>query len=182
MKNLIYLFGNQEMISVKSKNCLNGPLPYTITDDELYDYFIKNIYYGDLKINGMNIKVFTTPIEDNKMQGYFHLTTKTKKDFGIKIRMKEKRAYFINYIVLMINNYLKCSNCENTECSKIKIWTAPYKNTKRTKLLYSDEQYSYIIILEKNKNDMYLISSYLIDEPGYLEKVLKEYNRYKKVS
>ncbi len=170
------------MISVKSKNCLNGPLPYTITDDELYDYFIKNIYYGDLKINGMNIKVFTTPIEDNKMQGYFHLTTKTKKDFGIKIRMKEKRAYFINYIVPMINNYLKCSNCENTECSKIKIWTAPYKNTKRTKLLYSDEQYSYIIILEKNKNDMYLISSYLIDEPGYLEKVLKEYNRYKKVS
>lgn len=63
---------------------------------------------------------------------------------------------------------------------KIKIWTAPYKNTKRTKLLYSNDLYSYIIILERNKNDMYIISSYLIDEPGYLKNVLKEYNKYKK--
>lgn len=68
------------------------------------------------------------------------------------------------------------------ECSKIKIWIAPYKNTKRTKLLYSDHLYSYIVILEKNKNDMYIISAYLIDEPGHLQKVLKEYNKYKKVS
>ena len=29
---------------------------------------------------------------------------------------------------------------------------------------------------------MYIVSSYLIDEPGYLENVLKEYNKYKKVS
>lgn len=29
---------------------------------------------------------------------------------------------------------------------------------------------------------MYIVSSYLIDEQGYLEKVLKEYYKYKKVS
>ena len=29
---------------------------------------------------------------------------------------------------------------------------------------------------------MYIISSYLIDEPKYLQKVLKEYNEYKKAS
>lgn len=80
------------------------------------------------------------------------------------------------------NNYLKCDSCNNINCDKIKIWTAPYKNTKRTKLLYSDKNYSYIIILEKNKNDMYIISSYLIDEPGYLNKIIKEYNKYKKTS
>ena len=61
------------MIAFKNKCGLNGPLPETTTDDELYDYFIKNIYYGDLKINGMKIKVFTTPFEDNRMQGFFHL-------------------------------------------------------------------------------------------------------------
>ncbi len=170
------------MIAAKMTKCVYSPLSKKITDDELYDYFIKNIYYGNLKINGMNIKVFTTPFEDNKMQGYFHLTTKTKKQFGIKIRMKEPRAYFINYIVPMITNYLMCDNCDNIKCNKIKIWTVPYKNTKRTKLLYSDDKYSYIIILEKIKNEMYIISSYLIDEPGYLEKVLKEYSEYKKVS
>lgn len=55
------------MILTKNKFGLNGPLPETTTDEELYDYFIKNIYYGDLKINGMKIKVFTTPFEDNRM-------------------------------------------------------------------------------------------------------------------
>ncbi len=170
------------MTTTKNKCGLNGPLPKTTTDDELYDYFIKYIYYGNLKINGMNVKVFSTPFKDNRMQGFFHLTTKTQKKFNTKIRMKEPRAYFINYIAPMINNYLKCPNCQNIECNKIKIWTAPYKNTKRTKLLYSDDLYSYIIILERKKNDMYIVSSYLIDEPGYLKKVLKEYNKYKKDS
>lgn len=169
-------------MKLNNKCGLNGPLSEKTTDDELYNYFIKNIYYGNLKINGMNIKVFTTPFEDNRMQGFFHLTTKTQKNLGFKIRMKEPRAYFINYIVPMINNYRNCSKCDDLECKKIKIWTAPYKNTKRTKLLFSDDLYSYIIILEKNKNDMYIVSSYLINEPGYLNKVLAEYEKYKKVS
>ena len=170
------------MTSTKNKCGLNGPLPKNTTDDELYSYFIKNIYYGNLEINGMKIKVFTTPFEDNRMQGFFYLTTKPQKKFEIKIRMKEPRAYFINYIVPMIKNYSKCPNCEDKKCSKIKVWTKPYKNKKRTKLLYTDNLYSYIIILEKKKNEMYIISSYLIDEPRYLQNILKEYNEYKKSS
>ena len=71
----------------------------------------------------------------------------------------------VNYVDPMIKNYLNCPTCDDLECSKIKIWTAPYK---RTKLLFSDNLYSYIIILERNKNDMYIIISYLIDEHGYL--------------
>ena len=116
------------------------------------------------------------------MQGFFHLTTKTQNKFGIKIRMKESRAYFINYVPIMINNFEKCKISENSECNKIKIWTAPYKNIKRTKLLYTDEYYSYIIILERKKDEIYIVTSYLIDEPHYLEKVMKEYNKYKKTS
>lgn len=166
-------------ISTMTK-CFNGPLPETTTEEELYNYFINNIHFGDLKLNGTKIKVFTTPVEDGKIQGYFHVTSKTQKNIGMKIRLKEKRAYFINYIAPMINNYLKCKSCNNEECSKIKIWNAPHNNTYRTKLLYSDNQYSYLIVLEKKKNILYLITSYLIDEPGYLKKILKEYNTYKK--
>lgn len=169
------------MIETQFKTCFEGPLSTKITDDELYDYFLKNIYFADLKIYGTKIKFFTTPIEDNRMQGYFHLTTKTQNKFGIKIRMKETRAFFINYVPIMINNFERCKNCNNKECSKIKIWTAPFKNTKRTKLLYSDEHYSYIIILERKNNEFYIVTSYLIDEAHYLEKVLKEYDKYKKV-
>lgn len=39
-------------------------------------------------------------------------------------------------------------------------------------------QIDVIVILEGSKN----VSSYLIDEPEYLKKVLKEYNKYKKIS
>ena len=159
--------------------CLTKPLPRTMTDDELYDYFIKNIYYGNLRLNGMDVKVFTKPFIDNRIQGYFHLTTRTEKKLGYIIRLKEERAYFINHIVPMINNYMKCNKCSNIDCNKIKIWIAPYKNTKRIKLLYSND-YNYIIILEQKKNEVYIISSYLIDEPGYLNNILKEYNKYKK--
>ena len=71
--------------------------------------------------------------------------------------------------------------CNNKFCNKIKIWTAPYKDTKRTKLLYSDEFYSYLIVLERNKKkEMYIVTSFLIDEPHYLEKIINEYEKYKK--
>lgn len=170
------------MTLVRKNKCILGPLPPDTSDEDLYNYFIKYIYQGDLKINGMNIKVFTTPIEDNRMQGYFHLTTKTQKQFKYKIRMKEARAFFINYIPLMINNYMECSSCLVENCSKIKIWTAPYKQTKRTKLLYSDDNYSYLIVLEQNKKEMFIVTSFLIDEPHYLNKILAEYEKYKKAS
>ncbi len=170
------------MTITKTKNCFTGPLDKTLTDDELYNYFIQNIYYGNLKINGIPVAVFETPFEDNRMQGYFHLTTKTQKQFNMKIRMKEPRAYYINHVAPMINNFLNCKNCDNEECSKIKVWTKPYKNTKRTKLLYTNDMYSYIVILERHKNKVYIVTSYLIDEPNYLEKILSEYNKYKKDS
>lgn len=74
--------------------------------------------------------MFTTPFEDNRMQEFFHPTTKIQKNFGIK----KPRAYFIKYVAPMIKNYLNCSAYDDLECNKIKVWTAPYKNTKRTKL------------------------------------------------
>lgn len=67
----------------------------------------------------MKAKVFTTPFEDNRMQGFFHLTTKTQKNYEIKIRMKELRAYFIKYVAPIIKNYLNCSTCDDLECIKI---------------------------------------------------------------
>lgn len=163
-----------------SNQCFKGPLSSTTSEDELYKFFLDEIYNGDLKIEGSNIKVFTSPVVDNKMQGFFHLTTKTQKQFGISIRMKEPRAYFINYIPIMIKNYKNCKTCNEKECNKIKIWTAPHKGVKRIKLLYYDCCNSYLIVLERNKNSLYIITSFLIDEPHYLEKVLAEYEINKK--
>ena len=166
-----------------NNRCFQGPLPVTTSDDELYEYFLREIYSGNLKIDGSAIKVFTTPVVDNRMQGFFHLTTRTQKNLGMTIRMKEPRAYFINYIPVMINNYKKCNDCEGDNCKKIIIWTAQKKGKKRTKLLYCDNNNNnYLIVLERNKNDLYIVTSFLIDEPHYLEKILREYEDNKKYS
>ena len=84
------------MIEEDKRSCFNGPLPTTMTDDELYNFFIENIYNGNLRIYGNPVNVFRTPVIDNRMQGYFHITTSTQKKLGIKIRMKEPRAFFTN--------------------------------------------------------------------------------------
>lgn len=167
-------------MSCISNKCFRGPLPTTASDEDLYSFFLKEIYNGNLTIEGSKIKVFTTPVVDSKMQGYFHLTTKMQKQFGISIRMQEPRAYFINYVPIMIKNYKNCDTCDEIECNKIKIWTAPYKSTKRVKLLYYDDNNSYLIVLERKKNDLYIVTSFLIDEPHYLKKVLTEYKKNKK--
>lgn len=164
-------------MSYISNRCFQGPLSTTTSEDELYKFFLENIYNGNLKIEGSSIKVFTSPVVDNKMQGFFHLTTKTQKKFGIKIRMKEPRAYFINYIPTMINNFKKCDFCNDSQCNKIKVWSSQHKGVKRKKLLYYDDINSYLIVLERNKNDYYIITSFIIDEPHYLEKVLDEYKK-----
>ena len=80
-------------------SCINGPLNKNLTDDELYDYFIKNIYQADIKLNGIQVKVFTTPFEDNRMQGYFHLTTKTEKKFNFKCYFNNNNS---NYWVFVL--------------------------------------------------------------------------------
>lgn len=55
------------MILTDIKKCFVCPLHENTTDEELYDYFLENLYNGNLKIYGSNVKIFTTPIEDNKM-------------------------------------------------------------------------------------------------------------------
>ena len=84
----------------------------------------------------------------------------------------------------MINNVSNCNNCGNDKCSKIKIWTAPYNNrVNRTKLLYTNPNYNYLIILEndqKDKNQLNVVTSYLGNEPWFLSKTLKEYDKYKR--
>lgn len=113
------------------------------------------------KANEKSIKL------DNNFNEVKGIVENLKNSFGSKdkyILTKEGKDKILNYI----------DNVNDTN--------KDYKNTKRTKLLYSDKNYSYIIILQKNKNDMYIISSYLIDEPGYLNKIIKEYEKYKKTS
>ncbi len=144
--------------------------------DRAYAIFKKSLMDEEITFNNIPVKVRELPYEDNKVQGFFHIISEMDKK--LKIRMyKNERVKFIPFISRMITEHSKCNTCLNN-CSKIKVWTAPYKGKiSRTKLYF--EEYDYIVILEKRNNYYQLVSAYVVDRKDRKIDILKEYNKYK---
>ena len=146
--------------------------------DRAYKIF-KNTLMDDPKMKFKNIpvQVRELPCEDNKVQGFFHVISEIDKK--LKIRMyKDERVKYIPFISKMILDYQKCYSCIEPNCSKIKIWSAPYLGkVLRTKIYF--EKYDYIVILEKRKNYYQLITAYVVDRIDRKRDLLKEYEKFK---
>lgn len=145
--------------------------------DRAYKVFKREIIDGKLLFNGKEVRTREYPIIDNKVQSFFHIISEENKK-GVKIRLyKPERVRMIPYISKMINYYTECQTCEDN-CSKIKVWSAPYNAKQlRTKIFYEDE--NYIIILEERKEYYLLVSAYVVDRTDRKIDLLKEYNKYK---
>ena len=131
--------------------------------DRAYAIFKNSLMNSDIKFKNIPVKVRELPFEDNKVQGFFHVISELDKKLKIRL-YKDERVKYIPYISKMITEYDKCSTCYSN-CSKIKVWTAPYNGKiERTKFYFEED--NYIVILEKRPN------YYQLD-------VLKEYNKYK---
>lgn len=174
------------MISTEIKKCFKGPLDNTLSLEELYKYFKSEVQSNVemLKI-GNNIVKFYSGLYVSSTEMYseaFHHVTTKRNNRGI--REPEERRFYINHIVPMIEHLSECKNCNNKDCFKIKLWTAPYNNKiKRTKILYICEDYNYLIILENDKirkNQLNIVTSYLAMEEGSKKSLLEEYEKYKK--
>lgn len=157
---------------------------YRKKDEILKDYhnraylvFKDDLIKQEIKFNGIPVKIREIPIEDNKVQGFFHVIS--EQDKRSKIRLyKEERVKYIPFISKMIMEFEKCKHCTE-DCPKIKIWTAPYlgKNSiLRTKIFF--EKYDYIVILEKRNNYYQLVTAYVVDRKDRREDLLKEYTKY----
>ena len=62
----------------------------------------------------------------------------------------------------------------------MKMWSQPYKNTVRIKILLYEEKY--LVILEKRKDYYLLITAYYVDQKHRLEALVNEYNKTKSAS
>lgn len=145
--------------------------------DRAYIIFKKSLIDSDIKFNNLPVKVRDLPYEDNKVQGFFHVISELDKKLGIRM-YKDERVKFIPYISKMINEYTKCNTCLNN-CTKIKVWTAPYNGKiDRTKFYFEED--NYIVILEKRPNYYQLVSAYVVDRKDRKVDILNEYNKYKR--
>ena len=144
--------------------------------DRAYIIFKKSLLDANILYNNMPVKVRELPFEDNKVQGFFHVISELDKKLGIRI-YKEKRVKYIPYIAKMITEYSKCNTCLNN-CSKIEVWTAPYKN-KIDRIKFYFEEDDYIVILEKRPKYYQLVTAYIVDRKDRKIDILNEYNKYK---
>lgn len=144
--------------------------------DRAYIIFKNSLMDSDIKFKNIPVKVRELPFEDNKVQGFFHVISELDKKLKIRL-YKDERVKYIPYISKMITEYDKCNTCYNN-CSKIKVWTAPYSGKiERTKFYF--EKDNYIVILEKRPNYYQLVSAYVVDREDRKLDILKEYNKYK---
>lgn len=144
--------------------------------DRAYSIFKKSLIDSNIKYNNMPVKVRDLPYEDNKVQGFFHVISELDKKLGIRM-YKDERVKYIPYISKMITEYDKCNTCLNN-CTKIKVWTAPYNGKiDRTKFYFEEDDY--IVILEKRSKYYQLVSAYVVDREDRKIDILKEYNKYK---
>ena len=159
-------------------NCLPEPL-FDYNQTQLYNYYIENIASKEIKFYGNQVRFFDTPVVDGYQQGFHHISTKENKK--LKIRIFEQRAYYINWVIPVIENVSFCLECEHVTCPKICIWSGVKKGIKRKKLLVEEDEFAYLIILEMKKNIWYVITGFLIDKSNdhdshYLNAILLEYN------
>lgn len=142
-----------------------------------YIVFRETLMNDKIKFNGLPVRVREIPFEDNKVQGFFHVISEQDKRSRVRL-YKDERVKYIPFIAKMITEFKQCDNCiEN--CSKIKIWTAPYLgkvSIQRVKIYF--EKYDYIVILERRKEYYQLVTAYVVDRQDRRDSLLKEYEKY----
>lgn len=146
--------------------------------ERAYKIFKETLMDNEIYYKGIPVKVRDLPIEDNKVQGFFHVISECDKKSRIRL-YKNERVKFIPFISKMITEFSKCEECSE-DCSKIKIWSAPYlgkESIQRVKIYF--EEYDYIVILEKRNTYYQLITAYVVDRDDRRLDLLKEYAKYK---
>lgn len=145
--------------------------------ERAYIVFKETLMKSKVLYSGLPVKVREIPIEDNKVQGFFHVISEQDKRSGIRL-YKDERVKYIPFISKLIMEFDKCENCTEP-CPKIKIWTAPYlgkESIQRVKIYY--EKYDYIVILEKRKDYYQLVTAYVVDRKDRRDDLLREYKKY----
>lgn len=148
-------------------------------DYKKYDKFLYNEIYlgelteGSLRFNNKKVSFKKHPIECDKEQTYFHLTTKSTNK-GIPLSEREpdlRRCERLHWI----RPSLETDHVDLCGLSCFVKYVEPYKNTERTHLF--NEQERYLIILEERENYYLLITAFYIHENQYLQSTKKRSQR-----
>ena len=141
----------------------------------LYDIFKTDFIINRPTFKGKNVSVRRYPMEHDKEEAFFHVTCQDYSKNNNRVP-DLRRCERIRWISAFIKNYNSCDPSVCKECSGVKVWDEPYKNTKRVHLLLEEERY--IVVLEQRENYYLLITAFYFDHEHALEKKLKHYMKF----
>lgn len=117
--------------------------------DELYPIYYKEIANGNLKFKGKPVNVFTELNYELKHQTFEHITTKGNTDRTYNLE-RCKRILWIRDILSNV-----CKDCQNYEIIK------EVKGKKERYVIWCVQE-DYVIVLEKRKDEFFLITAYCV--------------------
>jgi len=127
------------------------------------DFLDNPVYYLKQKI-----VCYREPLDDNKEASFWHIVTGDLTNTSGRL-LDTRRSERIRWPKPIIKGHTDDS---------IKVWENKKKDKKRKlqeRIYFCLDDWSYVIILGKRKNYLWLCTAFPISEDGYKEKLKKEY-------
>lgn len=140
-------------------------------EDILYDIFHDDFIADHPSFKGKRVNVRRHPMEFGKEEAFYHVTCQDYQKNHNRVP-DLRRCERIRWVRAFIENY----DCDPTlceDCTGIKIWNEPYKNTQRTHILLEEERY--LVVLERRDSYYLLVTAFYIEHDHTLQKKLKKY-------
>ncbi|MEC9485835.1 MAG: hypothetical protein UMR38_08240 [Candidatus Izemoplasma sp.] len=136
---------------------------------DIYDYFQRTLFNNKIIFKTKPVFFFVRPLEEDREQGFYHITTYGKK--GSRT-LDVYRATRINWIKPIIDNY----NCTFKCCEGILNWVNP--ETKREHIYMVEDRF--VIVLKEKRNVFELITAFYVPESNTRQhkKYLEDYFKY----
>lgn len=135
--------------------------------DYLYDLYLEEFFYETVFYKDAPVKTFTNLEYNGRQKTFNHITTEGSRD-----RLYNSlRCERYKWIKAMIEG----NACNN--CSDIAIW--PEKRKKKQNILIWCRNTNFLVVLEKRREEYYLITSYCVIYPNKERDLRISYNRYK---
>lgn len=149
---------------------------YISYENNLYQIFKSDFIDSSPVYNNAIVDIRRTPYDKGKEDGFWHVTCREYKT-GAKRQPDYRRQERIRWIRSTIENYNCNTVCD--DCSGVKVWNEPFKDSIRIHFLLEDERY--LVIIEPRSTYYVLVTAFYIDDDKewYLRKQLEQFEKYK---
>jgi hypothetical protein len=140
-------------------------------EDLIYSIFSDDFISSKPMFKGKKVNIRKHPTVDGREDAFWHLTC---CDYGHDGNRDPdlRRCERIKWIRKFIEN-VPCNRPECKQCDGLLVWSYPYKNHVRVKIMLEDERY--IVIVELREEYALLITAYYLDHDHSLRKQMREY-------